>query len=246
MNIKEKNPTLHNPELHRLVIDKIKTLNKGHVLDIPSGPGYLVKELKKLGFTGIASEIDENLHVFNDIDYKKVDMSKTFPFPDKSFNYAVSIEGIEHIENQFNFIREVNRVLKKDGVFILTTPNVNSLESKLEFLLSNFHSLLGKPIPLDTKNIFFEHINPVSFELLYFMFEKNGLNIEKLFTPRFRKGAKFLYYLLYPLIYLFTYKACFLKEKEKKRRKANRRLFKFLISKENLMGSHTIVLARKN
>jgi 2-polyprenyl-3-methyl-5-hydroxy-6-metoxy-1,4-benzoquinol methylase len=240
-----KEPALHNPEIHSLVFDILKNLKKGYILDIPSGPGYLLKKLKDLDFSGIAGEIDESLYYFKDLTYKKIDMSKTFPFEDKSFDYITSIEGIEHIENHFSFIRECGRVLKENGLLILSTPNTDSLESRFRFFFTGFHSLTSKPIPTSSNNIYFEHINPTSLKDLYFMLRKEGLKIVNLKTTNYRKGSKFLYYLFYPFIYIALYKVCFLNEKNKEQKKENKELFKLLISKNNLLGRHTVIIAKK-
>ncbi len=45
------------------------------------------------------------------------------PFPDASFDLAISFETIEHIETQQEFIAELTRVLRPDGVLILSSPN---------------------------------------------------------------------------------------------------------------------------
>ena len=83
-------PALHNKELHELVLSYLKDYAPGFVLDLPSGPGYLLRELKKRGFNGVAGEIDENLHFFQDIEYKKIDMSQKISFENNTFNYIVS------------------------------------------------------------------------------------------------------------------------------------------------------------
>jgi SAM-dependent methyltransferase len=238
-------PTRHNPYLHQIVIDVLKEGPRGRVLDLPSGPGYLLRDLQGLGFSGIAGEIDDALHCFSDIDYRKIDMTGRFEFADGSFDYVVSIEGIEHIENHFAFIREVARVLKKGGKFVLTTPNVLSLESRWKFFVSGFHQLAEKPIPLDTENIYFEHINPIPFHQLYFICEKNGLKITELKTRRYRKGSRLLWALFYPFVSWAVYSACFLRERDPARREANRPLYRWLSSKENLLGSHTIMVAER-
>lgn len=236
-------PTRHNPYLHEIAINVLKSRKPGRVLDLPSGPGYLLRDLKTLGFDGIAAEIDDKLHCFTDLDYRKVDMTSRFDFPSESFDYVVSIEGIEHIENHFTFLREVRRVLKQGGLLILTTPNVSSLESRWKFFLSGFHQLAEKPIPLDTQNMYFEHINPIPFHQLYFACENARLRIVDLKTRRFRKGSRLLYWLFYPFIQWSIFSACFRKEKDLTRRKANERLYRLLKSKENLLGSHTIIVA---
>lgn len=236
-------PTRHNPYLHQIVIGYLREHRPGRVLDLPSGPGYLLRDLKQNGFDGVAGEIDEKLHCFPELEYRKVDMTGRFDFPTASFDYVVSVEGIEHIENHFAFLREVRRVLRPGGLLLLTTPNVLSVESRWRFFLSGFHQLAEKPIPLDTKNIYFEHINPIPFHQLYFACEKAGLHVRELKTRRLRRGSRLMYFLFYPFIRLATYSACFWREKDTVRKKANLPLYKFLTSKENLFGSHCIVIA---
>lgn len=45
------------------------------------------------------------------------------PFPDASFDLVISFETIEHIEAQQAFIAELARVLRPDGVLLLSSPN---------------------------------------------------------------------------------------------------------------------------
>lgn len=45
------------------------------------------------------------------------------PFPDASFDLAISFETIEHIETQSAFIAELARVLRPEGVLLLSSPN---------------------------------------------------------------------------------------------------------------------------
>lgn len=91
----------HNPELHNKILSLLDEMPRGRVLDVPSGPGYLLKDLKERGFTGVAGEIDKDLHSLSDLEYTQVDMSQALPFEDASFDYVTSVEGIEHIENHF-------------------------------------------------------------------------------------------------------------------------------------------------
>ncbi len=247
MSFVEKNfaePIRHNPYLHKIVINYLKTQDQGPVLDLPSGPGYLIRDLKAMGFQGIAGEIDESLHCLSDVDYKKINMTERFDFNDERFSYVVSVEGIEHIENHFAFLREVRRVLKKGGQLILTTPNILSLGSRWNYFWSGFHTMASSPIPVSSPNMYFEHINPIAFNQLYFSCAKANLTVEKILTHRFKTSSKIWYYLFYPFIYFSTYRACFIREKSEPNRIANKRLFKFLMSKENLLGTHTIIIAK--
>jgi len=50
------------------------------------------------------------------------DMTRT-PFPDCSFDVVVSVEVLEHVEEDERFVYQTQRVLKPGGVFLMTTPN---------------------------------------------------------------------------------------------------------------------------
>ena len=44
-------------------------------------------------------------------------------FRDHSFDCVVAIEVLEHVERDADFLAEVYRVLKPNGIFVMTTPN---------------------------------------------------------------------------------------------------------------------------
>ena len=62
------------------------------------------------------------------------------PFPDKSVDVVISFETIEHIseELQFKFLSEIVRVLKDDGVLVMSTPN-KKIYSDLNDYHNEFH-----------------------------------------------------------------------------------------------------------
>lgn len=51
-------------------------------------------------------------------------------FPDAIFDVVVSVEVLEHVEEDERFVSEVSRVLKKGGIFLMTTPNGDWVENK--------------------------------------------------------------------------------------------------------------------
>lgn len=53
--------------------------------------------------------------------------AESMPFPDKSFDRIVSREVIEHVANPQQMLNEVSRMLRDDGVAIITTENEESL-----------------------------------------------------------------------------------------------------------------------
>jgi SAM-dependent methyltransferase len=111
----------------------VKYLNdkKGLFLDIGSGPGFfsrfIMSRVPGTRFIGldihpsfIPSEINENFT------YVQADFFKN-PFKDGSFDGIVNFDVIEHIQDDRLFVKEMIDLLKKDGVFIIGTPNRNRL-----------------------------------------------------------------------------------------------------------------------
>ena len=50
--------------------------------------------------------------------------------PDESYDLVVSVEVLEHVEEDEKFVSEVWRVLKAGGRFIMTTPNGDFVENR--------------------------------------------------------------------------------------------------------------------
>lgn len=72
------------------------------------------------------------------------------PFPEASFDIVVCTEMIEHVTETRQLVEEINRVLKKGGKLILSTPNLVSLWNRLGMMfgkglkLSPFSFLRGE------------------------------------------------------------------------------------------------------
>jgi SAM-dependent methyltransferase len=63
-----------------------------------------------------------------------VDFEAPLAFDTDSFDAALVIEVIEHLENPWSFLREALRVLKPGGSLVFTSPNVVTLPARLHFL----------------------------------------------------------------------------------------------------------------
>jgi GT2 family glycosyltransferase/2-polyprenyl-3-methyl-5-hydroxy-6-metoxy-1,4-benzoquinol methylase len=109
------------------------------VLDIACGEGYgaalLAKHAKKV--TGI--DIDEQCIHWATANYATASDTLHFitgsvnqiPLADSSIDVVVSFETIEHVDaaTQAAFMAEVKRVLKPDGILIISTPNTENYSS---------------------------------------------------------------------------------------------------------------------
>ena len=72
---------------------------------------------------------------------KNADLSNELPFPDESFDVLSANQVLEHIWNTDKFFREINRVLKKEGYAVISTPNLSCFHSI-------FFILLGQQTPV--------------------------------------------------------------------------------------------------
>jgi ubiquinone/menaquinone biosynthesis C-methylase UbiE len=114
--------------LHRYALALEYVENK-IVLDIASGEGYgtnlLSKKAKMVYGVDISEEAinhAQEKYDRNNIEFK-VGSVINIPFEENKFDVVVSFETIEHLTEQEQMLSEIKRVLKKDGILILSSPD---------------------------------------------------------------------------------------------------------------------------
>ena len=157
------------------------------MLDIGAGEGYLARRvhdlIKRNGYAAKLEACDlfpDNFRV-PEVPCHAINLHGGLPLDDQSVDLAYSVEVLEHLEDQFLFFREVHRVLRPGGRFVLTTPNVLSLTSRVRTLLAGFPELFG-PLPIhghDPQHVG-GHIHPVSMYYISYMAEKAGFRVIEL------------------------------------------------------------------
>lgn len=95
------------------------------VLEVGAGPANPTSEfLSKSAAHVVGLDVDEAVKQNRFLSEARVYDGRTFPFEDGAFDAAVSDYAMEHTENPSTVLREINRVLKPGGAFLLRTPNV--------------------------------------------------------------------------------------------------------------------------
>lgn len=147
MKLHEHNKKLYNKVIcddyhlsHELKINKIISLinNKPKkILDVGCGDGWVGRILKdkyKADVHGvdIAKKL---LKKANGIKTKAFNLEeKKWPYKGNYFDLIIAGDIIEHIYDTENFAREAYRILKKKGIIIISTPNINSYYNRLLML----------------------------------------------------------------------------------------------------------------
>lgn len=119
---------------------------KEKILDVGTGEGRLLNSLKENGFNNLFGvDIDNYLLESSSIEFHKVDVSnEKLPYPDAFFEKITCLGILEHVENPFNMMREVTRVLKEEGILFVTSPNIHSYLDKFLFLFTGNLFLYGE------------------------------------------------------------------------------------------------------
>jgi SAM-dependent methyltransferase len=216
---------------------------RGKTLEIPAGEGALAWQLRKLGFDVTAGDIDPRFFKVRSIPCVFLDLNKTFPIENDQFDFISCVEGIEHLQDQFQFIRECHRVLRPGGRLVLSTPNILNLASRLKFLFSGFYSLVPRPINEFNLTPVFDHIHPVTYYQLRYMLHTQGFRIVQVATDLKRRSAIALYPLK-PLIQLYSLRTM-RKETERRQKQANREIRGIMASATILLGRTLILVAEK-
>lgn len=166
--------------------DIIKQIPKQNALDLGCGLGQYTKYLMDKGFNVMSADI--SIEVLNKLksniknaNIKELDMSKPLPFDNESFNLVFANLSIHYFDSKttINLLKEIRRILKKDGYFI---GSVNSsktykfIKDVAQQIEPNYYYENGRTVRLWDKEQFDE-----------FFSEFNLIKLEEVETTRWNK-----------------------------------------------------------
>lgn len=96
----------------------------GDVLEIGTGMGYGIEVIAPSAekYTTIDKSQAYDATLPTNVTFQQMEVPP-IGFADESFDYVISFQVIEHIKRDKEFIKEVSRILRKGGKFIVSTPN---------------------------------------------------------------------------------------------------------------------------
>ena len=112
----------------------ISTLSKygksGKLLDVGCAYGFISNNLSRSGFDVVGIDISEHAikvakSKFPHIKFIKRDIQLNTEFENNEFDFIVALDVLEHCQNVDSAIEEINRILKKDGILLLSIPTTD-------------------------------------------------------------------------------------------------------------------------
>ena len=199
------------PEVHDQVARILDPLPRGRLLDVPAGQGALGRPAERTRLPGARlRSVSGALSRSRISKCGRGDLSGTLPYADAEFDYVVCLEGLEHIENPHQAIREFARLLSPGGHLIVSTPNILNVEERAKWLLYGYTSHF-KPISPEHieaqrrhsggKHEVALHINAIAYPELRYILEHTGFQVAGIYRDR----PKRLLWLYAPLVWLIRF-----------------------------------------
>ncbi len=111
-------------------LERLSMKKRDNVLEVGCGQGLFLARLNKhYGIKGTGIDVSRASIEYANKHYKKVDLSfklssgGEIPFKSNSFDFVVTFDVLEHIENQKEAVEEMIRVLKPGGKLLIYTLN---------------------------------------------------------------------------------------------------------------------------
>ena len=229
---------------HDVVLEAlVSRASSGRVLDVPCGGGSLSRRIRAAGYRVLGLDFEPPDVCEEGLEFGHVDLNDGISLPSRSIDCAISVEGIEHLENPFQFVRELSRVLTDDGILIITTPNISSLRSRWKWLLKGFHYKAEYALDENAPSTY-HHINMLSYHNLRYILHTSGFQVEELTTNRI-KPVNWLYLPLAPVQYLVTRIGLAMARDLQANRQLSREVLRRMMTLPALFGELMILVARK-
>jgi SAM-dependent methyltransferase len=227
---------LSRGEIHDKVVKMMDQEPRGKALDVPTGTGVLADRLRRMGFEVSCCDIDPSYYSVSDLALDIGDLNQSLPYSSVPFDFIICLEGLEHLENPFNAVREFSRLLKPKERVFLSLPNYLNIERRLRFLITGLFSKVPSPQKLGKdrfEHLWMLHLNALTYPILKLSLEHCGLRIIHIEKDKEKKRMKWLL----PIVWCIRF-YCLFWPKEKKKDYH----LEDTLSPQLIMGGNTLIL----
>ncbi len=160
-------------------VEKISGKKSGELLDIGTGTGYFINQMKTGGWTVTGIEQDEDARNFGKSNFglNVFDKDKLFEFEENSFDVVTMWHVLEHIHRYNEYLTQIKKILKPGGKLIIAVPNYTSYDAKH---YQKYWAAYDLPIHL-------WHFSPNSIKLLlskydFNLIKKKGMSFDSFYV----------------------------------------------------------------
>jgi len=175
-----------------------RTVKHGRVLDVGAGQGALSRRLLELGYQVDACDLVPDNFRLEEVECRRVWADCTLPFEPATFDAAMAVEVVEHVDGHRAFFAQIARVLKPGGVLVFTTPNILSIKSRLLFLWTGYPYAFP-PLETGVLDPVSQHLTPVSLDRYRFLLHESGMDLIAVGADKLQRSSR-LWAWLAPLI----------------------------------------------
>jgi len=258
----EDNPKSIKFYVKRFLLQNKDRFTGNKIVDFPAGNGVTSRLIKEIGATPYPFDLFPEYFNIEGLKCQRANIVSGIPVDDHFADAVICQEGIEHFSDQFNALKEFNRILKPGGTLLITTPNYSNIRAKLSYLLSEserFNSIMA-PNELDsvwmskqdiTDEIYFGHIFLIGIQKLRVLARLAGFKIKKVHFTRAKSTSVLLLPFFYPFIYLsnwIAYRKNMRKNKSydnESKKKVYGEIFKLAVNAKILTGGDLMVEFKK-
>ncbi len=152
----------------RKLIEKTTGLKSGSILDVGSGTGAFVHEMKESGWqiTGLEPDADAISVAKKDFEIELKSINQFYQLSPGSFDAITMWHVLEHVHDLQDYMVQLRYLLKENGKLLIAVPNHTSKDAAI---YKEFWAAYDVPRHL-------YHFSPRSMKMLV---EKHGMTIEK-------------------------------------------------------------------
>jgi len=254
----EDNPKSIKYHVNKFLLKEQDRFKGKKIIDFPAGNGITSKIIKGIGGIPMPFDLFPEYFKQEGISCQRANINEGIPLEHRSIDAIICQEGIEHFSDQANAFKEFNRILKKGGSLIITTPNYSNLRSKLSYFISESERSPSfmPPNELDsiwmsqqdiTNEIYHGHIFLIGIQKLRCLAKIAGFRIKNIQFTRVKTSSLVLLFFFYPFILIFnwiTYRKHLRKNKafsKSIKKEVYKEVFSLAINPKILVDSHLFV-----
>lgn len=188
---------IQKEELFMFELLEKSNVNQQTLLDLGCGSGEITLELCNKGFDCVGVDFSSSaiaLASQKGLKCEEVDLDSGMPFASSSFGIVWAGDVLEHVFDPINVIKDVGRVLVKQGLIFATIPNDLNLSARVKTLFGiSYQESVYRRFRQYKHHTFF------SERLVRYMFSENELKIEKIYYLVKLPFTKITFFTSFPL-----------------------------------------------